>query len=68
MWIMTFALAAQALDLEPEAWEPAGLQGLDIWALEISPSGVILAGTGGGVENNVFRRFLVGPGYRPAGE
>ena len=36
-------------------WEPLGLQGYEIWALEISPSGVILAGTAFEPVNMIFR-------------
>ncbi len=36
-------------------WEPAGLQGNHIWALETSPTGVMLAGTAFASANKIFR-------------
>lgn len=48
-------LCAVALYGAEGPWEPLGLQGYDIWALEISPSGVILAGTAFEPFNMIFR-------------
>jgi len=52
---VTILVCSTALHSAEGRWEPAGLQGYNIWALEASPTGVMLAGSAFETVNKIFR-------------
>ena len=53
-------ISGQALRADEGPWIPAGLQGNNIWAIEVSPSGWILAGTAISLPKTMFRSTDLG--------
>jgi len=51
----TILVCSTALHSTGGPWEPGSLQGYTIWALEASPTGVMLAGSAAETVNKIFR-------------